>query len=77
LVLELLGDITLLGFSIGITDRQVVHGAMTGALCALAPRLSAAEVALDERAAEDARIEGGHPFEEGGSSSAQERCRLL
>jgi hypothetical protein len=69
-VVQLLGDIILLGSLIGITDRQVVLGAMTRALRAFAPWFSAREVTFDEGTAEDARIDGDHAFEEGGSSFA-------
>ena len=75
--LELLGNVVLLGFLIGITDGQVVFGAMPGAIHTLASGLSAADVALDERAAEDVRIDGGNPLEEGVSSCAQESLRFL
>lgn len=68
--LELLGNVVLLGFSIGITDGQIVLGAMPGAIFTLASRLSAAYVALDERATEDVGIDGSDLLEEGVSSCA-------
>src|SRR5215472_649629 len=37
----------------GIADRQIILGAMTGAVGALASRLAAAFVAFDERTAKD------------------------
>jgi hypothetical protein len=67
---QLPGDIVLAGPLIGITDRQVVLGAMARALGTLATRLSTGEVAFDERAAEDAWVEESHPCEEGHSFSA-------
>jgi hypothetical protein len=75
-LLESVGDVVLLGSSSGIADREVVLGTMPGAVCTLASRLSAADVALDERAAENVRIDGGNSLEQGVSSGLQEQLRL-
>jgi hypothetical protein len=57
LALIVLGDVIHLRLPAIVTDREVVLGAMTGAAGALAPRLAAWLVALDERASQKT-IEG-------------------
>ena len=63
MLVELLGDVILLGSAIGITDGEVVFGSVSGAVRAPAPGLSASDVALDERTAQQVRIERGDLFE--------------
>src|SRR6516225_6658702 len=53
LSVRLLGHIVHLRPQAWIADRQIILGAMTGAVGALASRLAASFVALDERAAKD------------------------
>src|SRR5215813_3972617 len=53
LSVRLLRHIVHLWPQAGIADRQIILGAMTGALGALASRLAASFVAFDERTAKD------------------------
>ena len=73
MLVELPGDVVLLGSAIGITDGEVVFGSVSGAIRAPAPGPSASDVTLDERTAKQMWIERGDLFEQGASLGLKKR----
>src|SRR6516165_5227177 len=76
LSIRLLRHIVHLRPQAGIADRQVILGAMTGAVGTLASRLAASFVALDERAAQD-RLERRQLAQEGVAAFSQDGGALV